>query len=160
MSPPDRASRAKFHWGTAFATGLKRYTDPETKLRMKHTNRRVRIPKGQYPRRIESKLTKKQVGGEWVLERDDNDFEGWMMEKSLNSLSTTHQERKNQLNNLEEDNMNGWLIKDENEPLEHEASDKEVESDLESTASSKPKWKKIAKADTDRASRNCPYCSK
>ncbi|GJZ58694.1 putative reverse transcriptase domain-containing protein [Tanacetum coccineum] len=49
---------------------------------------------------------------------------------------------------------------DEDEPLEHEASDKEVNSDLESTASSKPKWKKIAKADPDRASRNCPYCSK
>ncbi|GJS21853.1 hypothetical protein Tco_0450485 [Tanacetum coccineum] len=31
--------------------------------------------------------------------------------------------------------MNGWLIKDEDEPLEHEASDKEVDSDLESTAS-------------------------
>ncbi|GJY95510.1 putative reverse transcriptase domain-containing protein [Tanacetum coccineum] len=52
------------------------------------------------------------------------------------------------------------LIEDEDEPLEHEASDKEVESDLESTASSKPKWKKIAKADPDRASRNYPYCSK
>ncbi|GJW10588.1 putative reverse transcriptase domain-containing protein [Tanacetum coccineum] len=49
-----------------------------------------------------------------------------------------------------------WLIEDEDEPLEHEASDKEVDSDLESTASSKPKWKKIAKADPDRASRNCP----
>ncbi|GJY16795.1 hypothetical protein Tco_0387217 [Tanacetum coccineum] len=55
--------------------------------------------------------------------------------------------------------MNGWLIEDEDEPLEHEASDKEVESDLESTVSSKPKWKKIAKADPDRASRNYPYCS-
>nr|GEZ03695.1 hypothetical protein [Tanacetum cinerariifolium] len=31
--------------------------------------------------------------------------------------------------------MNGWLIEDEDEPLEHEASDKEVDSDLESTAS-------------------------
>ncbi|GJT77050.1 hypothetical protein Tco_1043775 [Tanacetum coccineum] len=28
MSPPVHASRAKFHWGIAFATGLKRYTDP------------------------------------------------------------------------------------------------------------------------------------
>ncbi|GJU87094.1 putative reverse transcriptase domain-containing protein [Tanacetum coccineum] len=34
--------------------------------------------------------------------------------------------------------MNGWLIEDEDEPLEHEASDKEVDSDLDSTASSKP----------------------
>nr|GEY03792.1 putative reverse transcriptase domain-containing protein [Tanacetum cinerariifolium] len=33
----------------------------------------------------------------------------------------------------QEGNMNGWLIKDEDEPLEHEASDKEVDSDLEST---------------------------
>nr|GEY64615.1 hypothetical protein [Tanacetum cinerariifolium] len=70
MSPPARASRAKFHWGIAFATGYKRYIDLETKLRMKHTNRRVQIPKGLYPRRIEEKLTKKQVGGEWIIERE------------------------------------------------------------------------------------------
>ncbi|GKE21177.1 hypothetical protein Tco_1432689, partial [Tanacetum coccineum] len=38
MSPLARVSRAKFHWGIAFATGLKRYTDPVTKLRLKHTN--------------------------------------------------------------------------------------------------------------------------
>nr|GFB83210.1 hypothetical protein [Tanacetum cinerariifolium] len=55
--------------------------------------------------------------------------------------------------------MNGWLIEDEDEPLEHEASDKEVDSDLESTTSSKPKLKKTAKAIPDRASRNCLYCS-
>nr|GEW83738.1 hypothetical protein [Tanacetum cinerariifolium] len=70
MSPLARASRAKFHWGIAFATGCKRYTDPETKLRMKHTNRRVRIPKGMYQHQIEEKLTKKQVGGEWIIERE------------------------------------------------------------------------------------------
>ncbi|GJX67067.1 putative reverse transcriptase domain-containing protein, partial [Tanacetum coccineum] len=72
-----RASRAKFYWGIAFATRLKRFTNPVTKLRMKHTNHKVRIPK--------------------------------------------------------EGNMNGWLIEDGDEPLEHEASDKEVDSDLEST---------------------------
>nr|GEW04459.1 putative reverse transcriptase domain-containing protein [Tanacetum cinerariifolium] len=55
--------------------------------------------------------------------------------------------------------MNGWLIEDEDEPLEHEASNKEVDSDLESTASSKPMMKKTTKSDPDRASRNCPYCS-
>nr|GEX23300.1 putative reverse transcriptase domain-containing protein [Tanacetum cinerariifolium] len=37
---------------------------------------------------------------------------------------------------------------------EHEASDKEVDSDLESTASSKPMMKKTTKADPDSASRN------
>ncbi|GKF55266.1 hypothetical protein Tco_0165606 [Tanacetum coccineum] len=59
-----------------------------------------------------------------------------------------------------EGNMNGWLIKHEDEPLEYEASDKEVDSDLESTASSKPKLKKTAKAIPNRTFRNCPYCSK
>ncbi|GJU54059.1 putative reverse transcriptase domain-containing protein [Tanacetum coccineum] len=54
--------------------------------------------------------------------------------------------------------MNGWLIEDEDEPLEHEVSDKEVDSDLESTVSSKPKWKKIAKVDLDRASQMAPSC--
>nr|GEW46980.1 hypothetical protein [Tanacetum cinerariifolium] len=49
--------------------------------------------------------------------------------------------------------MNGWLIEDEDEPLEDEASDKEVDSDLESTASSKPMMKKTIKPDPDRASR-------
>ncbi|GKC70460.1 reverse transcriptase domain-containing protein [Tanacetum coccineum] len=48
--------------------------------------------------------------------------------------------------------MNGWLIKDEDEPLEHKASEKGVDSDLESTASSKPMLKKTTKADPDRAS--------
>ncbi|GJT80613.1 hypothetical protein Tco_1054955 [Tanacetum coccineum] len=70
MSPLARASRAKFHWGTTFATGRKCFTNPKTKLRMKHTNRRVRIPKGLYPRRIEDKLTKKQVGGKWILVKE------------------------------------------------------------------------------------------
>ncbi|GJY52875.1 hypothetical protein Tco_0444539 [Tanacetum coccineum] len=52
-------------------------------------------------------------------------------------------------------NMNGWLIEDE-----EEVERNEVDSDLESTASSKPMWKKTNKADHDRASHNCPWCSK
>ncbi|GJV56261.1 hypothetical protein Tco_1457266 [Tanacetum coccineum] len=148
MSLPARASRAKFHWGTAFATGRKHFTNPEMKLRMKHTNRRVRIPKGLYPCRIEEKLTKKQVGGKWILVKEmlmiskDGEISKFPKYHSSGEEVPTEQPR------------------DEDEPLEHEALNKEVESDLESTASSKPKWKKIAKADPDRASRNYPYCSK
>ncbi|GJU89527.1 hypothetical protein Tco_1301950 [Tanacetum coccineum] len=41
------------------------------------------------------------------------------------------------------DNMNGWLLEDEDE----------VDSDLESTASSKPVWEKTTEDDHDRASR-------
>nr|GFC31622.1 hypothetical protein [Tanacetum cinerariifolium] len=59
-----------------------------------------------------------------------------------------------------EGKMNCWMIEDEDEPLENEASDKEVDSDLESTASSKPMMNKTTKADPDHASRNCLYCSK
>ncbi|GJU01924.1 reverse transcriptase domain-containing protein [Tanacetum coccineum] len=44
-------------------------------------------------------------------------------------------------------NMNGWLIEDE-----EEVERNEVDSDLESTASSKPVWKKTNKADHNRAS--------
>nr|GFD28370.1 hypothetical protein [Tanacetum cinerariifolium] len=57
-------------------------------------------------------------------------------------------------------NMKGWLIEDEDEPLEQEASDKEVDLELESTTSSKPMMKKTTKVDPDHASRNYPYCSK
>ncbi|GJT72410.1 reverse transcriptase domain-containing protein [Tanacetum coccineum] len=48
-------------------------------------------------------------------------------------------------------NMNGWLIEDE-----EEVERNEVDSDLESTVSSKPVWEKTTKDDHDRASRNCP----
>ncbi|GJW95454.1 putative reverse transcriptase domain-containing protein [Tanacetum coccineum] len=44
-----------------------------------------------------------------------------------------------------EGNINGWLIEDEDESLGYEASKKEVESSLESTARSKPKRKKLKK---------------
>ncbi|GKE11969.1 putative reverse transcriptase domain-containing protein, partial [Tanacetum coccineum] len=46
------------------------------------------------------------------------------------------------------DNMNGWLIENEEE-VERD----EVDSDLESTASSKPVWEKTTEDDHDRASR-------
>ncbi|GJR38601.1 hypothetical protein Tco_1214285 [Tanacetum coccineum] len=62
-----------------------------------------------------------------------------------------------------EGNMNRWLIEDEDESLGYEASKKEVESSLESTARSKPKRKKLkktAKAISDRMFCNSPYCSK
>nr|GEW17310.1 hypothetical protein [Tanacetum cinerariifolium] len=130
MSPPARASRAKFHWGITFATGCKRYIDPETKLRMTHTNRRVRIPKGLYPHRIEEKLTKKQVRGEWIIEREmtmiSNDG---TIYKFPGYRSSEEEEPVGQSRAL---NKYGF---DEDEPLEHEASDKEVDLDLESTAS-------------------------
>ncbi|GJX44330.1 putative reverse transcriptase domain-containing protein [Tanacetum coccineum] len=145
---------------------------------MKHTNRRVRIPKGLYPRRIEEKLTKKQVGGKWTLVKEmlmiskDGEISEFHEYHSSGEEEPTEQPRalnkygfvdhpELQMNEFaphrlpqREGNMNGWLIEDEDEPLEHEASEKGVDSDLESTASSKPMLKKTTKADPDRASRN------
>ncbi|GJT99763.1 hypothetical protein Tco_1110102 [Tanacetum coccineum] len=158
MSPLARASHAKYHWGIAFVTGLKRFTDPVTKLRMKHTNYRVRIPRGLYPHRIEAKLTKKQVGGKWILVREvtmiskDGEISKFPGYHSSEEEEPTEQPRA----------LNKYGF-DEDEPLKHEESNKEVDSDLESTASSKPKCKKLkktAKAIPDRTFRNCPYCPK
>ncbi|GJU19329.1 CTLH, C-terminal LisH motif-containing protein [Tanacetum coccineum] len=59
--------------------------------------------------------------------------------------------------------LRGHSSADEDEPLGYEASDKEVDSDLESIARSKPKRKKLkktAKAIPDYTFRDCPYCSK
>ncbi|GKE22543.1 hypothetical protein Tco_1434055, partial [Tanacetum coccineum] len=154
MSPPARASRAKFHRVITFATGLKHFTDPVTKLRMKHTNHRVRIPKGLYLRRIEAKLTKKQVGGKWILVREmtmiskDEEISKFPGYHSSEEEEPTEQPRS----------LNKYGS-DEDEPLGYEASDKEVDSDLESTARSKPKCKKLkktAKAISDRTFRNYP----
>ncbi|GKD58452.1 hypothetical protein Tco_1295961, partial [Tanacetum coccineum] len=146
MSHPTRASCAKFHWGIAFATGRKCFTNPKSKLRMKHTNRRVRIPKGLYPRRIEEKLTKKQVGGEWIIKRkmkmiskDGEIFEFHEYHSSGEEEPTEQPRALNkygfpdllelQMNEFalhrlpqREGNMNCWLIEDKEEPLEHEVS--------------------------------------
>ncbi|GKA21671.1 hypothetical protein Tco_0701660 [Tanacetum coccineum] len=112
---------------------------------MKHTNHRVRIPKGLYLRRIEEMLTKKQVGGEWIIERKmkmilkDGEISEFHEYHSSGEEEPTEQPRS----------LNKYRF-DEEEPLKHEVSDKGVDSDLESTASSKPMWKKTTKADPDR----------
>nr|GEW57253.1 putative reverse transcriptase domain-containing protein [Tanacetum cinerariifolium] len=86
-------------------------------------------------------------------EGDDDDFKDGTISKFPGYHSSEEEEPTGQCN------MNGWLIEDEDEPLEHEALDKEVDSDLESTASSKPIMKKTTKSDPDRTSQNCLYCS-
>ncbi|GJY72907.1 ribonuclease H-like domain-containing protein [Tanacetum coccineum] len=71
--------------------------------------------------------------------------------------SLNGRDEKKRLDHLKQDLS--CMIEDKDEPLNHEASDKEVDSDLESTASSKPKCKKLkktAKAIFDRTFRDCP----
>nr|GFB13012.1 hypothetical protein [Tanacetum cinerariifolium] len=127
---------------------------------------------------------KKQVGGEWIIEREMmmiskdgtiSKFHGYHSSKEEEPIGQSralnkygfvdHPElQRNEFSShrlpQRKGNMNGWLIEDEDGPLEHEASDKEVDSDLESIASSKPMMKKKTKADPDHAYRICLYCSK
>ncbi|GJV09322.1 putative reverse transcriptase domain-containing protein [Tanacetum coccineum] len=111
----------------------------------KRCNRKIRIPIGMWPCRVEEKMDLKEVDGKMVEEiktriiakdgtvtRVPGEFQGY---------ETSEEEPP-------DGNMNGWLMEDEEE-LERN----EVDSDLESAASSKPVWKKTTKADPDRASR-------
>ncbi|GJR40944.1 putative reverse transcriptase domain-containing protein [Tanacetum coccineum] len=101
-----------------------------------------------WPCRVEKKMTLKEVDGQTVEEietkiiakdgtitRVPRKFQGYVKRFAPHQLPQP------------KGNMNGWLIEDE-----EEVERNEVDSDLESTASSKPVWKKTTKADHDRAS--------
>ncbi|GJX33149.1 putative reverse transcriptase domain-containing protein [Tanacetum coccineum] len=177
MSPPIRR---KYRDSVAFATGCRRIKN------YKRCNRKVRIPIGMWPCRVEEKMTLKEVDGETVevietkiiakdgiVTKVPGQFQGYeTSEEEPVEQSRRHDlygfvdhpplQQGNPMNEFAphrlpqpESNMNGWLMEDEDE-LERN----EVDSDLESTASSKPVWKKTTKADPDRVSHNCPYCPK
>ncbi|GJU54096.1 hypothetical protein Tco_1227810 [Tanacetum coccineum] len=67
MSPP---TRKKFCWRIVVPTGLKRYKDPETRLRIKQTNRKCRIPIDLYLCRVEEKLITRKSGGKWIMKKE------------------------------------------------------------------------------------------
>ncbi|GKB31362.1 hypothetical protein Tco_0870763 [Tanacetum coccineum] len=152
----------------------------------KRCNRKIRIPIGMWPCRVEEKMTLKEVDGKMVEEietkiiakdgtvtRVPGEFQGYETSEEepveqprrhdlYGFVDHPQLQQGNPMNEFaphrlpqREGNMNGWLMEDEEEFLRNE-----VDSDLESAASSKPVWKKTTKADPDRASRNCPYCSK
>ncbi|GJS06266.1 putative reverse transcriptase domain-containing protein [Tanacetum coccineum] len=58
----------KFRWGTVFATGHRSFIESGTRLRMKRTNSRTRVPIGFYLCNIEEQMTIKEVMGESVME--------------------------------------------------------------------------------------------
>ncbi|GJU37007.1 hypothetical protein Tco_1185361 [Tanacetum coccineum] len=175
MSPPIRR---KYRDSVAFATGHKRIKN------CKRCNRKIRIPIAMWPCRVEEKMTLKEVDTQTVEEIETkiiskdgtrvlgkfqgyetseeepmgqprkHDLYGFVDHPQLQQGNPMNEFAPHRLPQLE-GNMNGWLIEDE-----EEVEKNEVDSDLKSTASSKPVWKKTTKADHDRASRNCPYCSK
>ncbi|GKC54492.1 hypothetical protein Tco_1077237, partial [Tanacetum coccineum] len=148
-------------------------------------NRKIRIPIALWPCKVEEKMTLKEVNGQTVKEietkiiakdgtitRVPGKFQGY----ETSEEEPVEQPRRHDLygfvdhpqlqqgNPMNEfaphrlpqpkGNMNGWLIEDE-----EEVERNEVDSDLKSTASSKPVWEKTTKDDHDRVSRNCPWCS-
>ncbi|GJZ69649.1 hypothetical protein Tco_0633199 [Tanacetum coccineum] len=162
MSPPIHR---KYHDSVAFATGCKRIKNS------KLCNRKIRIPIVMWPCSVKEKMTLKEVDGHTVEEietkiiakdgtitRVPRKFQGYKTSEE----ESVEQPRRHDLYGFvdhpqlqhwlpqSKDNMNGWLLEDEDE----------VDSDLESTASSKPVWEKTTKDDHDRASHNCPWCSK
>ncbi|GJT74600.1 putative reverse transcriptase domain-containing protein [Tanacetum coccineum] len=177
MSP---SIRRKYHDLVAFATGCKKIKNS------KRGNRKIRIPIAMWSCRVKEKMTLKEVDGQTVEEietkiiakdgtitRVPRKFQGYeTSDEEPVEQSRRHDlygfmdhpqlQQGNPMNEFAphrlpqpEGNMNGWLIEDE-----VEVEKNEVDSDLKSTASSKPVWKKTTKVDHDRASRNCPYCSK
>ncbi|GJX83489.1 hypothetical protein Tco_0332970 [Tanacetum coccineum] len=177
MSPPIRR---KYHDSVAFATRCKKIK------KCRRGNRKIQIPIALWPCRVEEKMTLKEVDGQTIEEietkiiaKDDTitrvpgKFQGYetseeepVEQPRRHDLYGFVDHPQRQQGNLMNEfaphwlpqpkrNMNGWLIENE-----EEVERNEVDSDLESTASSKPVWKKTTKPDYDRASRSCLYCSK
>ncbi|GJV19946.1 hypothetical protein Tco_1368966 [Tanacetum coccineum] len=142
------------HDSVAFTTGCKRIKNS------KRCNSKIRIPIAMWPCRVEEKMTLKEVDGQTVEEIETKiiakDGTITRVPGKFQDYETFEEEpfAPHRLPQLK-GNMNGWLIEDEEEVKRNE-----VDSNLESTASSKPVWRKTTKAAHDRASRNCPYCSK
>ncbi|GJU02124.1 putative reverse transcriptase domain-containing protein [Tanacetum coccineum] len=158
MSPH---TRKKFRWGIVVPTGLKRYTDLATGLRMKRTNRKCRIPIDLYPCRVEEKLIMRKVEGKWIMKKEMrmiskdgtiSEFHGYT---SSNKEEEKEDEEEDEEENKEEDeevekeesekkrSNEAAEIGSNSEPLGYAAIDNEVESDLESTTRSEPKCKEM-----------------
>ncbi|GJV01504.1 hypothetical protein Tco_1335073 [Tanacetum coccineum] len=177
MSPP---SYRKYRASVAFTTGCRRIN------KSRRGNRKIRVPIAMWPCRVEEKMTLKEVDGKTIQEfktkiiakdgsitRVLRTFQGY---ETSEEDSVERPRRRNLYGFVDhpqlqqrsyrnefaprrlsqpDGNMNGWLLEDENEVKRNE-----VDSDLESTTSSKPMWEKITKADRDRASYHCLWCSK
>ncbi|GJW07218.1 hypothetical protein Tco_1569641 [Tanacetum coccineum] len=181
-SPPIRKkiSSRKYKNSIAIATGCKRFKNT------KRSNRKIRIPIALWPCKVEEEMTLEEVDGQMVgkvetkiiakdgtitkvpgkfksYETSDEETEEQPRRRDLYRFVDHPQiQQANLMNEFAPHqipqplgNMNGWLIESE-----EEAERDEVDSDLESTASSKPVGEKNDKDDHGYASHPCPWCSK
>ncbi|GKA79049.1 putative ribonuclease H-like domain-containing protein [Tanacetum coccineum] len=129
MSPPIRR---KYRASVAFATGCRRIN------KSRRCNRKIRVPIAMWPCKVEEKMTLKEVDGKTIQE-----FETKIIAKdgTITRVPGTFQGYETS----EEESVERPRKQDEDEVERNE-----VDSDLESTASSKPVWEKTTKADRDR----------
>ncbi|GJT73696.1 hypothetical protein Tco_1032982 [Tanacetum coccineum] len=121
----------------------------------KRGNRKIRIPIALWLCRVEEKMTLKEVDGQTVEEIETNIIaKDGTITRVLGKFQGYETSEEEPVEQPRRHDLYGFLIEDE-----EEVERNEVDSDLKSIASSKPVWKKTTKADHDRASCNCPYCS-
>ncbi|GJS20582.1 putative reverse transcriptase domain-containing protein [Tanacetum coccineum] len=144
MSPPIRR---KYRASVAFATGCRRIN------KNRRCNRKIRVPIAMWPCRVEEKMTLKEVDGQTIQE-----FETKIIAKdgTITRVPGTFQGYETS----EEDSVERPRRRDlygfvdhpqlQQRKDEDEVERNKVDSDLESTASSKPVWEKTTKADRDR----------
>nr|GFA93275.1 reverse transcriptase domain-containing protein [Tanacetum cinerariifolium] len=146
MSP---STRKRFRWGTILPTGRKRYTDPETGLRIKRTNRKCRIPIDLYPCRVKEKLIMIKVEGKWIMKKEMRMIskDGTISKFPKYTSSKKEEEEEEEEEEKKESKKNRSKEVSEmgsnSEPPGYAAIDNKVESDLESTARSEPKCKEM-----------------
>ncbi|GJT04672.1 hypothetical protein Tco_0839134 [Tanacetum coccineum] len=134
-------------------TGLKRYKDPETRLRIKQTNRKCRIPIDLYPCRVEEKLIMRKSEGKWIMKKEmrmiSKDGTIYEFPRYTSSKEEEEEEEKEEEEEEEKEESEKKGSKEasemgsNSESSGYAASDNEVESDLESRARSEPKCKEM-----------------
>ncbi|GJT58164.1 putative reverse transcriptase domain-containing protein [Tanacetum coccineum] len=146
MSPP---TRKKFRWGIIVPTGLKRYKDPETRLRIKQMNCKCRIPIKLYPCRVEEKLIMRKSKGKWIMKKEMRMI---LKDGTISEFTGYTSSKEEEEEEAEEEEKEESKKKGSKEALEmgsnfessgYATSDNEVESDLESTTRSEPKCKEM-----------------
>ncbi|GKB13395.1 hypothetical protein Tco_0847318 [Tanacetum coccineum] len=136
--------------GTIFPTRRKRYTDPETGLRIKWTNRKYRIPIELYPCRVEEKFIMRELEGEWIMKKEIrmiskdgtiSKFLGYTSSKEEEDGEEEEEEEKEE--EEKKRSKEASQMRSNSEPPGYVATDNDVESDHESTARSEPKCKEM-----------------
>ncbi|GJT53457.1 reverse transcriptase domain-containing protein [Tanacetum coccineum] len=114
---------------------------------MRRTNRKCRIPIDLYPCQVEEKLIMRKVEGKWIMKKEIRMISKDGTITEFPRYTSSKEEEEEEEEEKEESEKKGSKeaseMESNSESLGYTASDNEVESDLESTARSEPKWKEM-----------------